>query len=796
MIRSAPTEKRDPRTDQLEADFVVVGGGLAGVSAAITAAREGLRVVLIQDRPVLGGNASSEVRLWVLGATSHMGNNNRWAREGGVIDELLVENMYRNPEGNPLIFDTILLEKVVEEPNIRLLLNTAVFEVGKADADTIESVRGFCSQNGTMYGVRAPLFCDASGDGLLGFLAGAAFRIGAEGKDEFGEGMAPAEPHTRLLGHSIYFYTKDTGRPVRFMPPSFALDEITKIPRWRSFNAREHGCQLWWIEFGGLLDTVHECEAIKWELWKVVYGVWNHIKNSGRFPEAENLTLEWVGTVPGKRESRRFEGDFMLSQKDIVEQRRHDDAVSFGGWAIDLHPAEGVYSAESPCTQWHSKGLYQIPFRCLYSRNISNLFLAGRIISASHVAFGSTRVMATCASGGQAVGAAAAVCRERACLPRELAAGGTPELQRRLLRAGQHIPLLAIDDEDDLAAAAEVTASSSLVLRQLGRSGDVQPLAEPYAMLLPVPAGSVPAFRFWAEADEPTSLTVELRGCSRAGSFTPDELLATRTVTIDQPAGRGRERAATTRLAAADGEGGVQTLSRLGSRVDRVGRAAQPVRLEFDTRIDRDRYLMVCFPAAPGVSLALSDERLTGVLALTQKGHRAVSKAPVQTPPEGSGIDTFPFWLSARRPAGKNLALELETGVAAFGPANLTSGPDRPEDAPNAWLADPDDPAPWAELAWAEPRTIRRCRVSFDTDFDHPMETVLMQHPERVMPFCVTAARLLDEDGRVLAELVDNHQSHWDVRLEQPATTRRLRLEVNHPRSGCPAAVFRIRVFG
>jgi len=120
---------------------------------------------------------------------------------------------------------------------------------------------------------------------------------------------------------------------------------------------------------------------------------------------------------------------------------------------------------------------------------------------------------------------------------------------------------------------------------------------------------------------------------------------------------------------------------------------------------------MVCFPAAPGVSLALSDERLTGVLALTQKGHRAVSKAAVQTPPEGSGIDTFPFWLPARRPAGKNLALELETGIAAFGPANLTSGPDRPEDAPNAWLADPDDQAPWAELAWAEPRTIRRCRI-------------------------------------------------------------------------------------
>ncbi len=161
-------------TIPLEADLAIVGGGLAGTCAAITAARAGLRVVLIQDRPVLGGNASSEVRLWVLGATSHMGNNNRWAREGGVIDEILVENLHRNPEGNALILDSILLEKVVSEPGITLLLNTAVHEVEKSEPDTICAVRAWCSQNSTAYVVKAPLFCDASGDGIVGFLAGAA----------------------------------------------------------------------------------------------------------------------------------------------------------------------------------------------------------------------------------------------------------------------------------------------------------------------------------------------------------------------------------------------------------------------------------------------------------------------------------------------------------------------------------------------------------------------------------------------------------------------------------------------
>jgi hypothetical protein len=213
--------------------LVIVGGGLAGTCCAITAARHGVKVTLVQDRPVLGGNGSSEIRLWILGATSHMGNNNRWAREGGVVDEILVENLYRNPEGNPLILDTILIEKVSLEPNIRLLLNTAAYDLNKKGDDQIESVLAFCSQNSTEYLLEAPFFVDASGDGILGFLAGAAFRIGAESKEEFDEGFAPDQAYGELLGHSLYFYSKDTGKPVRFIPPSYANTEISKLPRFQ-----------------------------------------------------------------------------------------------------------------------------------------------------------------------------------------------------------------------------------------------------------------------------------------------------------------------------------------------------------------------------------------------------------------------------------------------------------------------------------------------------------------------------------------------------------------------------------
>ncbi|MFA5245987.1 MAG: FAD-dependent oxidoreductase, partial [Pedobacter sp.] len=296
MIHSEFSAKgRSVRELALQADLIFVGGGIAGTCGAIAAAREGLKVILVQDRPVLGGNASSEVRLWILGATSSMGNNNRWSREGGVLSEILVENMYRNPDGNSIILDTILLEKVMQEPNLTLLLNTSVHDVVKSSPDQIKEVIAFCSQNSTRYILSAPYFCDSSGDGIVAFQAGAAFRMGAEAKEEFDEGFAPDKEYGELLGHSIYFMTKDMGRPITFIAPSYALKDVSSIIKFRSYELADHGCKLWWLEYGGRLDTVHQTEEIKWELWKVIYGIWDHVKNSGNYPEAENLTLEWVG---------------------------------------------------------------------------------------------------------------------------------------------------------------------------------------------------------------------------------------------------------------------------------------------------------------------------------------------------------------------------------------------------------------------------------------------------------------------------------------------------------------------
>jgi len=490
----------------------------------------------------------------------------------------------------------------------------------------------------------------------------------------------------------------------------------------------------------------------------VVYGVWNHIKNSGEFPEAETLTLEWVGHIPGKRESRRFEGDHILRQQDVIGQARFGDTVAHGGWAVDLHPVDGVYSELPPCTQWHARGVYGIPYRCYCSRNIANLFLAGRIISASHVAFGSTRVMATCAAGGQAVAVAAAICRGHGCLPRDAGTGGRlAELQRRLDRSGQFRPGVAVDDPADLAPRACATASSSLVLDRLPPNKSWVRLDSGWAMLLPLRRGVTPTFGLEVQADQPGVLRVELRRAARPGNFTPDELIEAAEV----PVAEGISNA----------------------------------RAKFHTAVEREGYHFVILREDPALRVQVSDARLTGVLAVSNAFNKAVATSAVQTPPAGSGIDTFEFWLPKRRPEGRNLAIEIDPPIDLFAPENVLRGPSRPTEAVNAWVADPADPQPDLTLTWPDPVAVARVVIEFDPDWDHPLESVLMTHPEEVLPFMVRDFDLLDADGRVLAARRDHRGARCVLELAAPVTTRALRLRILATR-GTPAAVFRIRVFG
>ena len=759
MIHDQHKIDRKLREETLSADLVVVGGGMSGVCCAITAARAGIHVILVQDRPVLGGNASSEVRLWILGATSHMGNNNRWAREGGVIDEILVENTFRNKEGNILILDTILLEKVLEEPNIRLLLNTAVYEVSKKNDHEIAHIVGFCSQNSTRYILNAPLFCDASGDGIAAFLAGASFRMGAEPASEFGELFAPdVEDYGELLGHSIYFYTKNVGHPVKYIAPSFALKDVGRLPRLRNYRLQDHGPWLWWVEYGGRLDTVHQSEDIKWELWKVVYGIWDYVKNSGHFPESDNLTLEWVGTIPGKRESRRFEGDYMLTQTDIIEQRLHYDAVAVGGWSVDLHPADGIYSDKNSCTQWHSKGVYQIPYRCYYSKDISNLFLAGRIISASHVAFGSSRVMATCAHGAQAVGMAAALAFQQGLKPRDLTDPALIALlQRELNKRGQSIPLVPYRDTAGLMQGARMEADSKLYLSEIPFDGPWIRLDYSAAQMLPLEKGVRYHFRVAARANVDSQIEVQLRISSKPFNYTPDVVLETLQLPVKE---------------------GESELS-----------------IHFEAVPEQDQYAFICFMANPDICIRGSETRLTGILSVFNKFNKAVSNFGKQEPPAGIGIDAFEFWCPARRPEGHNFAMDIQPALSAFGPQNLMNGKVRPEIWPNAFVADLSAEQCTIDVFWPETRLIREIILFFDTDYDHPMESTLYGHPESVMPFCVQRYIIKNCGTTVLFSTENNHQSINRLLLDKPVETDHIQLMLYRASPNTPIALFELMCF-
>ncbi len=754
MIIEDASGPRELNIESISVDLVVVGGGLSGTCAAIAAARNGLKVTLVQDRPVLGGNASSEVRLWILGATSHGGNNNRWAREGGIINELLLENQFRNPGGNPVIFDTILQDWVSREENLTVLVNTSVFHAETND-NNIRTINAFNSQNSTMYHISGKFFADSSGDGVLAHLSGAAYRMGSEDTVEFDEPMAPGDDYGKLLGHSLYFYSKDVGKPVEYVAPEIALKDIpTLIPRYKNFNASEQGCSLWWIEWGGRLDTIHESEEIKTELQKVVYGVWNYIKNSGNFPEATNLALEWVGTIPGKRESRRAEGDYMLRQKDIVEQIEHIDNICHGGWSIDLHPADGVYGSEGGCNQYHAKGVFGIPYRCMYSRNIDNLFINGRLLSASHVAFGSTRVMATCSTVGQAIGTAASLCIEEGVKPRDLLqAERLNSLKCKLSEAGHYVPKYDSLSASNLATSAWLSVSSELLLQSLPHNGGWKKLSQSYAQLLPISPNQKNMLTVPVNVLDSTELKVEIRKAEKEQNHTPEMLVEQYSFPITK---EDKEIV----IPLQQGESG--------------------------------QYLFVCFMENTKVEVGLSNTLLTGLLSVKQGGLEKVSTTSRQEAPVGFGVDSFDFWVPERRPEGQNIAFESTQPLYEYSKKNLLMGALRPTSLPNAWAADFSDPKPTLFLEWPEGIRAQQLTIYLDCDYDHPLESVQYHHDDRVMPHLVHACKVVC-NNLVIKSVLDNHQGLINVSLPDDELIKKLAIQLTNTQ-GHPVAVLGIRV--
>ncbi|HPC77554.1 MAG TPA: FAD-dependent oxidoreductase, partial [bacterium] len=438
-------------------DVIVIGGGIAGISASISAARLGCKVALVHNRPVLGGNFSSEIRVHITGAS---GGGHMFARESGIVDEIVTEARFSSIFGRSVWLETaqdiVLLDMVKQEPGIELFLDAEAKEAIMEGSSRIRAIR-VESEKGS-FTLSAPIFIDCSGDGVIAYSAGAEYRMGREGKEEFGESLAPDKPDGYVLGSSLMFTTKELDHPVKFSPPGWAYRFEDKDLPYRSHSPRE--LNYWWIEYGGMLDTIKDNDRIKEELTKILFGVWDHIKNRGNH-RAENFILDWIGQMVGKRESRRFIGDYILTQKDLEDGTLFPDRVAYGGWSIDLHPPAGIFDPGHPCEQYKLPDPYSIPFRSLYSENIENLMFAGRNISASHVALGSTRVQGTCGVMGQAAGTAAYLCKKYDLMPRDIYKNHIKELQQLLLREDCYIIGIKNEDPEDIARISKVSASSS-----------------------------------------------------------------------------------------------------------------------------------------------------------------------------------------------------------------------------------------------------------------------------------------------------------------------------------------------
>jgi hypothetical protein len=416
-----------PPNAEGEYDFVVVGGGVAGISAAVAAARLGCRVALINDRPVLGGNNSSEIRV-------HLGGR----IETGPYPELgnLQKEFGPTRGGNAKPAEFYEDEKktaiVAGEKNITLFANcraTAVEMKGSKIAAVI--VRHI--ENGGELRFVAPLFADCTGDGTIGFLAGADYHMGRESREEFGESTAPEIADRMTMGASVQWYSTETDKPSEF--PRFDYGG-----GFTTANAERVTMGEWTWETGMNYDQITDFERIRDYGLLVVYSNWSVLKND--LPDNSdyrNRRLDWVAFISGKRESRRLLGDYILKEDDLRKHVWHEDGTAATTWTIDLHYPAPKNTANFPGTEFKSIAKhipiypYPVPYRCLYSRNVENLFMAGRNISVTHVALGTTRVMRTTGMLGEVVGMAASLCKQYNEMPRGIYQRHLPELKALMI---------------------------------------------------------------------------------------------------------------------------------------------------------------------------------------------------------------------------------------------------------------------------------------------------------------------------------------------------------------------------
>jgi hypothetical protein len=734
-------------------DVVVIGGGLAGICAALAAARQGASTALIHERPVLGGNSSTEIRIPPFGA----GHHNPQANETGIILELLLEERARNHERIDYGFtnthwDMTLYEAAQAESNLSLFLNTLAIQVCMTDRNRLESVIGV--QSGTERTMRftGRFFIDCTGDGSIGVACGVPAVRGQEARSTYGESLAPLEAQPQwTLGSSLLFRARDTGRPVDYRPPSWAVPYKDETALQHRSHTRIDG-GYWWIEIGAPYDTIRDNEQLRHELLRHVLGVWDHIKNHCVHRQAaRNYALEWVGMVPGKRESRRFVGTHVLTQNELERRELFPDRVAYGGWIIDDHTQGGVLEpSKAPSFDKADVELirclvapYSIPLRTMYASQVKNLLFAGRLMSASRLAFNSLRVQSTLAVCGQAAGTAAAMCASRATEPGKLTLQEIGSIQQSLLRQDCYVPSIRNEDPADQARLAKVSASSTATFTPV--LGDTwASLASPLAQLVPVSATHVEHVRVYLRND--TGTDVPLRLCV---------------------------------YPAAD----IWDLTALGKSPLESVDATVPAGLHgwFTIPVNMHTY--------PPQLLWFALEGTDGVSWRQQQA----------TPPGFTSArvqDGDTWWFAPGMfSSWEGLALDITPVTRPFEPENVVSGVTRAETWPNLWMSDPQQPLPqWLQLDLPEPRLVGLVQITCDTNTSR-----IYTHtpPFFRSPECISDCSVaVYENGRweEAASVSGNYQRRIVLRFT-PRRVSSLRISITRAHGAPEARIFEVRLY-
>ena len=780
-------------------DIVVCGGGLAGFCAALAAARQGAKTCLLHDRPVLGGNSSSEVRVTPHGAAAF----HAYARETGILSELLIEERARNHETifengwTNSVWDLVLYDAAQTAPNLMLRLNTAVVAVEFAGAGRVTGAplpdarfgylhRPACAPERritavvarvanaeTELVVQAELFIDCTGDGLVADLAGCEWRMGSEGSEEFREPHAPGKPSRDTMGNSIHFRARDLGRPAPFTPPDWAVKHTdARYFYEQGRKPKDLRGGYWWLEIGVPWDTIHDAENIRHELTRHTLGVWDWIKNRDPFTRdaAANYALDWIGQVPGKRESRRILGRHLLTEHDIQNKVVFPDEIAFGGWFLDLHTPGGLLAPTSepasaegykPTSDYSIKsyvGPYGLPLRSLIAKDVDNLLMAGRNVSATHAALGTVRVMATTALMGQAAGTACALAIRRGIAPHAFTPADVGAVQQRLLRDGCFLPNVATADPLDLARSARAGASSEAAFAGIG----------------PDDCGRHEGLTFWS--DQAVQLGREELNARRGqwiaiGTDRVDQLevcLVNLTaeprrvpvwlVAVDHLWDYRTEPGtplATTELLVPPGGPHWITWP--------IGLAVKPGSY---VRLDLGRDSQVCWPTAGAI--------LPGHMAAYDMGHGRMRRY-------GNGV-TLSFRITPAQPA--------------FGPAQVLSGVTRPHRATNLWRSDPTLALPqWLELAWAAPQRIATVELTFPGHLVREYHAYGPFYRDAQCPRDYALEAWRDGAWVRLIAVEGNYQRQRRHELPVAVTTERLRVVVGATNGDPSAAIYEVRCY-